>query len=402
MFRPMVGFQASLKCKLQPDDVTLPLFAADIAKIAAALTQTGDYTRLWVMGSRAHEIVKVTGIIDSAVMIERSDESTCAITAPLGSCVSFVWTQQCVADFVQQGCGGAEPAVCEVLAGSNRVTVTKSECSVTIDRPACSGTSWRAGNVEFAQDSGGCISATPLKTQLGDGEYVNANVTIRDGYITAIASGTNIVYTGGGCCDGGSGGGSGTQGPPGPQGPQGQPGPQGVQGKQGVAGPQGPQGPAGAGGTQGVAGPQGLSVLNGAGAPAGSVGNNGEFYIDTLASTIYGPKTSSGWGAGVSLIGKTGAQGPAGADGAVGPAGPAGADGKQANWSLVQSGGVIYIIGPVGLSFSVESATGVQVSTGGTIPTGGRYAQPYSTGAAPTALFIKSGGLYVGCGTVSI
>ena len=106
-----------------------------------------------------------------------------------------------------------------------------------------------------------------------------------------------------------SGGGGTEPGPPGPAGP---------------AGPQGVQGIKGDPGAQGVAG---LSVLNGTGAPGGGIGRDGEFYIDTTAHTIYGPKTAGAWGGATPLVGPQGPAGAAGAAGAQGPAGPTGAQG---------------------------------------------------------------------------
>jgi hypothetical protein len=48
-------------------------------------------------------------------------------------------------------------------------------------------------------------------------------------------------------------------------------------------------------------------VLNGAGAPSNELGTNGDFYLDTTASTLYGPKASGVWpGTGVSLVGPGG------------------------------------------------------------------------------------------------
>jgi hypothetical protein len=79
-------------------------------------------------------------------------------------------------------------------------------------------------------------------------------------------------------------------------------------------------GPAGANGTNGT---NGNTVLNGTGAPPSTVGANGDFYLDTSASTLYGPKANAVWPAvGVSLVGP---QGPAGKDGAKGTNG---VDGK--------------------------------------------------------------------------
>ena len=50
-------------------------------------------------------------------------------------------------------------------------------------------------------------------------------------------------------------------------------------------------------------GDTGKTILNGTGAPGSGVGVVGDFYVDTSADTIYGPKDSSGspWGSGVSF-----------------------------------------------------------------------------------------------------
>lgn len=56
------------------------------------------------------------------------------------------------------------------------------------------------------------------------------------------------------------------------------------------------------------------TILNGSGAPASELGENGDFYLDTDTSDLYGPKSGGSWGSATSLIGATGAtgaQGPA-------------------------------------------------------------------------------------------
>jgi hypothetical protein len=92
----------------------------------------------------------------------------------------------------------------------------------------------------------------------------------------------------------------------------------------GATGATGATGAAGATGATGAAGANGNTVRNGAGAPSGGVGVDGDFYLDTTAHRLYGPKTSGAWGSGVSLIGPAGADGAAGATGPTGPAGAAG------------------------------------------------------------------------------
>lgn len=51
------------------------------------------------------------------------------------------------------------------------------------------------------------------------------------------------------------------------------------------------------------------TVLNGAGVPDVGLGSDGDFYIDTAANTIYGPKTGV-WGAATNVVGP---EGPSGA-----------------------------------------------------------------------------------------
>ena len=144
---------------------------------------------------------------------------------------------------------------------------------------------------------------------------------------------------------------TGPQGPAGPQGLTGATGPQGATGAQGPAGPQGATGgtgPQGATGAQGPIGPQGLQGIQGVAGPAGADGKTiisgiiaplstqgvlGDFYLNNTTNILYGPKTSSGWGSGTSLVGPqgltgaTGAQGATGPQGVQGPAGPEGATG---------------------------------------------------------------------------
>lgn len=81
---------------------------------------------------------------------------------------------------------------------------------------------------------------------------------------------------------------------------------------QGAAGTPGTPGTPGAQGAQGTPGANGRTVLNGIVDPTNQ-GVNGDFYINTLTSRIFGPKTGGVWPSpGVSLIGPPG---PAGANG---------------------------------------------------------------------------------------
>lgn len=75
----------------------------------------------------------------------------------------------------------------------------------------------------------------------------------------------------------------------------------------------------GGSGQRGPQGPAGNSVWNGVGAPASTLGNDGDFYLRTDTTCLYGPKASGLWPTSCqSLIG------PAGATGQTGATGPAG------------------------------------------------------------------------------
>lgn len=95
-------------------------------------------------------------------------------------------------------------------------------------------------------------------------------------------------------------------------------------GEQGETGPKGEQGEQGA---KGIAGPDGSTILNGTAIPATTLGANGDFYINTATSIIYGPKTATGWGTGKSIKGATGTAGSKILSGTVSPAATIGAIG---------------------------------------------------------------------------
>jgi hypothetical protein len=68
-------------------------------------------------------------------------------------------------------------------------------------------------------------------------------------------------------------------------------------------------------GTAGTPGTNGKSVRNGAGAPNPVVGVVGDFYLDTTATSLYGPKTETGWPTSGVVLKGSGGSGTPGADG---------------------------------------------------------------------------------------
>jgi hypothetical protein len=104
----------------------------------------------------------------------------------------------------------------------------------------------------------------------------------------------------------GAPGAPGVPGKDGANGAPGAPGAPGAAGAPGAPGVPGKDGANGAPGKDGAPGANGNTVLNGVGAPASTLGANGDFYLDTSAHVIYGPKATGVWPAGVSLIGPAG------------------------------------------------------------------------------------------------
>ena len=74
-------------------------------------------------------------------------------------------------------------------------------------------------------------------------------------------------------------------------------------------------------GPAGETGAAGKTVLNGAVDPT-TEGVDGDFYINTAANTLFGPKASGNWGTGTSLVGPQGETGATGATGAAGESTP--------------------------------------------------------------------------------
>jgi hypothetical protein len=112
---------------------------------------------------------------------------------------------------------------------------------------------------------------------------------------------------------------NGAAGTPGATGPTGATGFTGATGPTGATGFDGATGPTGATGFDGATGPTGatgLQILNGIVNPT-TEGVNGDFYINTSNTTLFGPKSSNVWPVGISLIGATGSEGATGATGFI-------------------------------------------------------------------------------------
>jgi len=117
-------------------------------------------------------------------------------------------------------------------------------------------------------------------------------------------------------------------------------------------------------GAAGAAGAAGTILRSGSGAPDAGLGLDGDFYIDTTASAIYGPKATT-WGSPTSLIGSAGAAGSVWSTGAGAPTGGANGDFylRTSNYDVYQkSGGSWSVIGNI---LGTTGATGATGAVGG-------------------------------------
>jgi len=98
-----------------------------------------------------------------------------------------------------------------------------------------------------------------------------------------------------------------------------------ILGAQGAAGVDGLAGAAGIAGKDGLDGKDGKTLWNGVKDPENTWGAPGDMFINSVTKTLFGPKDlTTGWPAGVSMVGPKGDQGPIGLTGATGPQGPGG------------------------------------------------------------------------------
>ena len=122
------------------------------------------------------------------------------------------------------------------------------------------------------------------------------------------------------------------------------------------------------------------TLLNGLGAPNATDGIDGDFYLDTLSSNLYGPKRKGKWPLPKNLVGPVGPQGPVGKQGSEGKVGD-----KGATTSSAGSQGAQGIQGPQGTpgpagSSGPSGGAGIAGSVGAT-GAPGPQGSPGSAGA---------------------
>jgi hypothetical protein len=142
-------------------------------------------------------------------------------------------------------------------------------------------------------------------------------------------------------------------------------------GAQGATGITGLTGATGLNGKDGRDGKDGKTLWNGVKDPESTWGAPGDMFINSVTKTLFGPKDlTTGWPAGVSMVGPKGDQGPIGLTGATGPQGPGGSGpaGPQGPAGATGSSGIaITQLSICGASGTSLCKVGVQGPGGGTI-----------------------------------
>jgi hypothetical protein len=107
--------------------------------------------------------------------------------------------------------------------------------------------------------------------------------------------------------------------------------------------------PAGKDGVDGIDGRNGASILSGQGIPQVSVGKEGDYYIDMQNALLYGPKTLSGWGNySIKLQGENGVSGVNGSTILNGPINPNSSVGSVGDYYINNTSTVLF--GPKSIS----------------------------------------------------
>lgn len=142
----------------------------------------------------------------------------------------------------------------------------------------------------------------------------------------------------------------GKEGAPGPAGPKGDAGAKGDVGPKGDIGPKGDKGDAGTSGTNGK------TILSGSAVPSAGTGTDGDFYIRTTTSEIYGPKTAGAWGSPTPLKGAEGAEGSPWTAGGTLPEDAT----ETGSWALIfNTEGFVPISFPIPLAAPVPSGQAI-------------------------------------------
>ncbi len=142
------------------------------------------------------------------------------------------------------------------------------------------------------------------------------------------------------------------------------------------------------------------AMLTGTTAPPLALGVVGDMYLDTSSEQLYGPKTATGWGVAVSLMGPRGVRGAPGVPGSQGVPGPQGKQGVPGPQGVPGFTGSVIYTSPGQYTYTVPTGVKELVikvwSGGGGVPACGvcaRNSRGFSSGAELAAVPVPQGRL---------
>ena len=176
----------TLTDKITSSSMTLPLSASDVSKLCQALGN--DFSYLTLATPLGVEIIRVA-CVNGAIAIARAQGGSTAVAAAKGSCLCFKINKLVLDNYMPQ-------EYCEPTF------TTDTPDFITITPPEEGSCDWKISVSEafIARMNECCPEDECSNCTVADGVYENAKVTVVNGRICAVSNGTNIVYTGGGCC----------------------------------------------------------------------------------------------------------------------------------------------------------------------------------------------------------
>lgn len=176
----------TLTDKLTSSSTALSLSASDTAKLCEALGTNFSY--LTLSTPLGVEVIRVS-CSGGSIAVQRAQGGTSAVAAAKGSCLCFKVNKLVLDNYL--------PAeYCEPTF------TTDTPEFIVITPPADGECAWKISiSQEFIDRMNTCCPEDECSNcTVADGVYENAKITVVNGQICAVSNGTNIVYSGGGCC----------------------------------------------------------------------------------------------------------------------------------------------------------------------------------------------------------
>ena len=165
--------------------MNLPLSGADTLKLCSALGS--DFSFLTMTTPLGSEVMRVSCI--NGTVVTTRGQNGLSLSAAKGTCLCFKINKLVLDNYLPQDY--CAPTI-----------LTDTPDFITITPPEEGSCEWKVSlNEDFIARFEECCPEDDCNNcTVADGVYENAKVTVINGKICAISNGTNIVYSGGGCC----------------------------------------------------------------------------------------------------------------------------------------------------------------------------------------------------------